>query len=60
MKKGKNMNELYISNSMIYFKTKSDTCEKAIDEFLKKCEDVGIDITIEDSCLRDENGIDID
>lgn len=58
--KGKIMNELYISDSMIYFKTKADTCEKAIDQFLKKCKDAGIDITIENACLRDENGDNVD
>ncbi len=54
------MNELYISDSSIYFKTNANTYDKAMDEFLKACVNANIDITIENACLRDENGIDIE
>ena len=51
------MNELYISDSMIYFKTKANTCDEAMDDFLKKCVDAGIEITIEKAYLRNEGGL---
>lgn len=54
------MNELYISDCLIYFKTKEKAYDKAMDEFLKRCVDEGIDINIERACLRDENGDAID
>lgn len=54
------MNELYISDSSIYFKTNANTYDKAMDEFLNTCVNANIDITIENACLRDENGIDIE
>lgn len=31
------MNELYISDSSIYFKTSENTYDEAMDEFLSKC-----------------------
>lgn len=54
------MNELYISDSSIYFKTREKTYDKAMDEFLKVCVNAEIDITIENACLRDENGCEVD
>ena len=54
------MNELYISDSRIYFSTKEKTYDEAMDEFLKVCADNGIDITIESAQLRDENGEEIE
>lgn len=54
------MNELYISDSSIYFKTREKTYDKAMDEFLKACVNAEIDIIIENACLRDENGVDIE
>lgn len=41
------MNELYISDSSIYFKTREKTYDKAMDEFLKACVNAEIDIIIE-------------
>lgn len=54
------MNELYVSDCRIYFKTNAKTCEEATDEFLKRCVDAGIEITIESAELRDENGDEIE
>jgi hypothetical protein len=58
--RGNNMNELYISDCWIYFETKEKTYDKAMDKFLKRCVDAGIDINIGRACLRDENGDEID
>ena len=38
------MNELYISDSSIYFKTNANTYDKAMDEFLNACVNADIDI----------------
>lgn len=54
------MNELYISDSSIYFKTREKTYDKAMDEFLKVCVNAEIDIIIENACLRDEDGCEVD
>lgn len=54
------MNELYISDCWIYFKTDKNTYDEAMDEFLEKCMDEGIDINIEKACLRDESGDEVD
>lgn len=54
------MNELYISDCWIYFETKEKTYDKAMDNFLKRCVDAGIDINIGRACLRDENGDEVD
>lgn len=54
------MNELYISDSSIYFKTNANTYDKAMDKFLKACANADIDITIEDASLRDEHGADVE
>ena len=54
------MNELYVSDCWIYFKTEAKTYDEAMDEFLKKCADAGIDINIENAELRDENGEEIE
>ena len=43
-----------ISDCWIYFKTKEKIYDKAMDEFLKRCIDAGIDINIERARLRDE------
>lgn len=50
------MNELYISDSSIYFKTSENTYDEAMDEFLSKCASAGIDIYIENAVLRDSDG----
>lgn len=54
------MNELYISDCYIYFRTNESTYDKAMGEFLKACENADIDINIENACLRDENGVDVE
>ena len=55
-----NMNELYINDSIIYFKTNAKNYDKAMDEFIEACVKADIDITIENACLRDENGDEVD
>ena len=54
------MNELYVSDCWIYFKTEAKTHDEAMNEFLKKCADAGIDINISNAELRDENGEEIE
>ena len=54
------MNELYISDSSIYFKTNANTYDKAMDEFLNACVNADIDIAIENAGLRDEHGADVE
>ena len=54
------MNELYISDCWIYFKTSENTYDKAMDEFLSKCVSAGIDINIENAVLRDSDGNDVE
>ena len=54
------MNELYVRDSNIYFKTSAESYDKAMDEFLKVCTNVDIDITIDNACLRDENGNEVE
>ena len=54
------MNELYINDSIIYFKTNAKNYDKAMDEFIEACDKADIDITIENACLRDENGDEVD
>ena len=40
--KENNMNELYVSDYWIYFKTNAKTYDEAIDDFIGKCIDAGI------------------
>lgn len=54
------MNELYISDSSIYFKTSENTYDEAMDEFLSKCASAGIDIYIGNAALRDSDGNDVE
>lgn len=54
------MNELYISDSSIYFRTSENTYDEAMDEFLIKCASAGIDIYIENAVLRDSDGNDVE
>lgn len=53
------MNELYISDSYIYFKTNENTYSKAMNEFFEKCEEAGIEISIDNAKLRNEDGNEI-
>lgn len=57
---GRVMNELYISDSSIYFKTNENTYDEAMDEFLSKCASAGIDIYIGNAALRDSDGNDVE
>ena len=54
------MNELYINDCWIYFATKASTYDEAMDQFLKKCVEADIDISIVNAKLRDEDGNDIE
>lgn len=55
------MNELYIRDMCIYFKTNATTYEEAENEFEEACDRAGIEICGGcDGVLRDENGEDID
>lgn len=54
------MNELYISDCWIYFKTDKNTYDEAMDEFISKCAFAGIDIYIENAVLRDSDGNDVE
>lgn len=54
------MNELYVKDCWIYFKTDKNTYDEAMDEFLKKCVEADIDISIVNAKLRDKDGNDIE
>lgn len=54
------MNELYVNDCWIYFATKASTYDEAMDEFLKKCVEADIDISIVNAKLRDKDGNDIE
>lgn len=50
------MNELYVDECWLYFKTK----EEAIKKLYEACDAAGIELTIENSALRNEDGEDIE
>lgn len=54
------MNELYVNECWLYFKTKECTKEQAIQKLYDVCNSVGIELTVENSVLRNENGEDIE
>lgn len=55
------MNELYIKDVYMYYKTNATTYEEAIDEFEELCNKIGLEVRGGcDGVLRDENGEDID
>jgi len=54
------MNELYVKDCWIYFATKASTYDEAMNEFLKKCVEADIDISIVNAKLRDKDGNDIE
>lgn len=54
------MNELYINDCYVHFRTNEKTYDKAMDEFLKVCVEADIDIIIENACLRNEKGEEVD
>lgn len=54
------MNELYVSEGCVYFKTKTDNAALAVDKLIELCAVNGIELTVEKAYLRNENGEDID
>lgn len=54
------MNELYINDCWIYFKTNEDSATAALDKLFEICEDNGIELVVEKYALRNENGEDIE
>lgn len=54
------MNELYVPEGYLYFKTKTDNVAVAVDKLIKLCAANGIELTIEKAYLRNEDGEDID
>lgn len=54
------MNELYVDECWLYFKTKEVSKEEAIKKLYEACDAAGIELTIENSALRNENGEDIE
>ena len=53
------MNELYVDECWLYFKTKEVSKEEAIKKLYEACDAAGIELTIENSALRNEDGEDI-
>lgn len=53
------MNELYVNECYIYFDTNKGNYDEAMDEFLNRCNEAGIEITIDRAVLRDKNGNEI-
>lgn len=49
------MNELYVDECWLYFKTK-----EAVKKLYEACDAAGIELTIENSALRNEDGEDIE
>lgn len=54
------MNELYVPECYLYFKTKTDSVAVAVDKLIKLCAANGIELTVEKAYLRNEDGEDID
>lgn len=54
------MNELFVEDCFLYFKTYESDIEKATDELFEVCNRNGIELTILDRTLRDEEGNDIE
>lgn len=54
------MNELYVPEGYLYFKTQTDNVEVAVDKLIKLCAVNGIELTVEKAYLRNEDGEDID
>lgn len=54
------MNELYVSEGYLYFKTKTDNAALAVDKLIELCSANGIELTVEKAYLRNEDGEDID
>lgn len=54
------MNELYVSDCSIYFRTNANTLDDAIEEISSRCIEEGIEINVDCAVLRDSDGNDID
>ena len=54
------MNDLYVDECRLYFKTKEVSKEEAIEKLYESCDAVGIELAIENSVLRNEDGEDIE
>ena len=54
------MNELYVPEGYLYFKTQTDNVAVAVDKLIKLCVANGIELTVEKAYLRNEDGEDID
>ena len=54
------MNELYVSDCSIYFRTDANTCDDAIVELFNQCMETGVEIDVDHAVLRDSDGNDID
>jgi len=54
------MNELYVPEGYLYFKTKTDSTALAVDKLIELCAANGIELTVKKAYLRNENGEDID
>lgn len=54
------MNELYVPECYLYFKTQTDNVAVAVDKLIKLCAANGIELTVEKAYLRNEDGEDID
>ena len=50
------MNELYVDECWLYFKIKEVSKEEAIKKLYEACDAAGIELTIENSALRNEDG----
>lgn len=52
-------NELYVADCCLYFQTSENTQEEALKKLYEACDSVGIELTVEHSELRNENGDEI-
>lgn len=50
------MNELYVSDCYLYFETRSDNKDEALDQLMAVCSANGIQLIVDKAVLRDSNG----
>ncbi len=50
------MNELYVSDCYLYFETRSDNKDEALDQLMSVCSANGIQLVVDRAVLRDSNG----
>lgn len=53
------MNELFINDCLVYFKTDLKNPEDALDKLFEICNQNGIEMVVENYALRDQEGNDI-